>query len=64
MPVGLLRIREFHAELGKAESALLKARHAYADHMALCLVCSRRVIEPDAIASIHEKLRNEAESRI
>jgi hypothetical protein len=44
-----------------AESVLCRARSAYAEHMAHCLVCSRSLIDPDAILSIQEKLDKAAE---
>jgi len=57
IPVGLPKIHEFERQVRNAESALIKARHAYAEHMAHCLTCSRRLVVPDAIAIIHKKLR-------
>jgi hypothetical protein len=57
MPVGLPRVHEFQKQVKNAESALFKARYAYADHMSHCLVCSRRLVAPDAIEIIHDKLK-------
>lgn len=57
MPLGLPKVHEFQKQVLNAESALFKARHAYAEHMAYCVVCSRRLVGPDAIETIHEKLQ-------
>jgi len=57
MPVGLPKINAFQMQVRNAQSALFKSRHAYAEHMAYCLVCSRRLVEPDAISIIHERLK-------
>ena len=57
MPLGLPKIHEFQMQVKNAESALFKSRYAYADHMAHCIKCSRRLIVPDAISEIQEKLR-------
>jgi hypothetical protein len=57
MPVGLPKIHEFQNQVRKAESSLFRSRHAYAEHMAHCLVCSSRLVVPDALSIIHEKLR-------
>ena len=62
MPVGLPRIHQFQMQVRSAESTLYKARYAYADHMAHCVTCSRRLIVPDAISEIREKLRASEES--
>lgn len=64
MPIGLPKVFEFQREVKNAESALFKARHAFAEHMAHCIVCSRRLITADAISVIHDKLKesNEATS--
>lgn len=56
MPVGPPRIQEFQKEANHAHSELIKARHAYVAHMARCLVCSERLITPDALVTIREKL--------
>ena len=56
MPLGHEKIREFQLQAWAAESASFKARSAYAEHMAHCIVCSRSLIEPDAILTIQEKL--------
>ena len=57
MPVGLPKIHEFERQVKNAESALFKARYAYTQHMAHCLTCSGRLVMPDAVSIIHEKLR-------
>ena len=36
-------------------------RSAYAEHMAHCLVCSRRLVTPDAVARLYEKLKRASE---
>jgi hypothetical protein len=61
MPVGLPKVHEFQRQVRNAESALFKARYAYTDHMAHCLACSSRLVVPDAIAIIQEKLREASE---
>jgi hypothetical protein len=64
MPLGHEKIREFQLEVWGAESALHKARSAYAIHMAHCLVCSRTLIDADAVLVIHEKLHRAADSSV
>ena len=61
LPVGVPKIHEFQKRVRNAESALYKARFAYTDHMANCLICSRRLVVPDAIEIIQEKLRELSE---
>jgi hypothetical protein len=56
IPVGLPQIHEFQREAQHAHSELIKARNAYVEHMAECLVCSRRLITSDAVVTIREKL--------
>ena len=56
MPVGPPRVHEFQVEANHAHSELIKARHAYVDHMARCLVCSERLVTSDAVVTIREKL--------
>ena len=58
MPVGPPKVHEFQNQVRNSESALVKARYAYTDHMAHCIVCSRRLVVPDAIETIHEKLKS------
>jgi hypothetical protein len=57
MPVGLPKIHEFQMQVKSAESALVKTRHAYSEHMAHCIVCSGRLVTPDAISLIRERLK-------
>lgn len=52
MPVGLPKSLEFERQARVAETLLYKARFAYADHMAHCVDCSRRLVAPDAISII------------
>jgi len=61
MPLGPESIREFQLQVWDGESMLFKARFAYAEHMAHCLVCSRRLITSDAVATIYEKLKKAPE---
>ncbi len=56
IPVGLPQVHEFQEEAHLANLELIKARHAYVEHMAHCLVCSRRLITSDAVTAIREKL--------
>lgn len=60
MPVGLPKLYEFQVRVKAAASALFISRRDYADHMAHCIACSRRLVVPDAIALIQEKLEQEA----
>lgn len=46
----------FQQEARNAHAELVKARHAYVEHMAECLVCSQRLITIDAVATIRQKL--------
>ena len=57
MPVGLPKVDEFQRQVRSAESSLYEGRHAYADHMAHCVVCSRELVSADAIPQILEKLK-------
>src|ERR1700719_3999188 len=57
MPVGLRKVHEFQQEAKEAQSELVKSRHAYVQHMAHCLVCSGKLIVPDAVATIRTKLK-------
>jgi hypothetical protein len=57
IPVGLPQVREFLTEAHHAHGELIRARHAYVQHMAHCLVCSRRLITSDALDTIREKLK-------
>jgi hypothetical protein len=56
LPVGLPKIHEFKQEAEEAHAALLKSRYAYVQHMASCLVCSGKLVVPDAVAAIRAKL--------
>jgi hypothetical protein len=58
MPVGPAQVHEFQMEATHAQVEFQKSRHAYVRHMAECVVCSRRLITDDAVAEIHEKLKN------
>ena len=56
IPVGPAKVHEFQKEAAHAKSELQKARHAYVEHMAECVLCSRRLVGPDAVIDIREKL--------
>jgi hypothetical protein len=56
MPVGPPQVDEFQQEAHHAHAELIKTRRAYVEHMASCLVCSRRLITSDAVVAIREKL--------
>ncbi len=56
MPVGPPQVHEFQKEASHAHAVLIKARHSYVEHMASCLVCSKRLITSDAVVTIREKL--------
>jgi hypothetical protein len=56
MPVGPAKVHEFQIEAKHAQAELQKIRHAYVEHMAECVVCSRRLITTDALIMIREKL--------
>lgn len=57
MPVGFPKVGEFNKQVKLAESELFAARHAYVNHLSQCLICSRGLVAPDAIAKITEILR-------
>ncbi len=59
MPVGPDKVGQFQIQASKAQSELLKARFSYADHMAHCMKCSRRLVASDAISTIQERLEND-----
>jgi hypothetical protein len=56
MPVAPPQVHEFQEEAHHAHAELIKARRDYIEHMASCLLCSRRLITSDAVVSIREKL--------
>ena len=58
MPVAPPQVHAFQMEARHAQSELNKARRAYVEHMSECLPCSRRLITPDAVDTIREKLRS------
>jgi len=63
MTVGLPKVHEFQQEAREAHSELVKSRHAYVQHMAYCLVCSGKLIVPDAVPTIRAKLKGSRPSR-
>jgi hypothetical protein len=58
IPVGFSQVHEFQKEARHAQAELQKSRHAYVEHMAECVSCSRRLITPDAVVTIREKLNS------
>jgi len=58
MPVGPPQVQTFHIEAKHAQSELNKARHAYVEHLSECLACSKRLITPDALDTIRERLNH------
>lgn len=56
MPVGPAHLHDFMIEAHHAQSEMIQSRHAYVQHMAGCLVCSRRIVASDALIAIREKL--------
>jgi hypothetical protein len=58
MTVSVTEIDAFQIEARHARSALNRCRHVFVEHMASCLVCSRRLIVSDAVVTIREKLND------
>jgi len=58
MPVGPPQVHVFQIEARHAQAELYKARHAYVEHTSECLSCSKRLITPDALDTIRERLRS------
>jgi len=58
MPVGFPKVHEFQKEAQQAHAELTSSRHAYVEHMAGCLVCSRGLVTSDAVVTIREKLNS------
>jgi len=58
MPVCPPQVHVFQMEARHAQAELYKARHAYVEHMSECLACSKRLITPDALDTIRERLRS------
>jgi hypothetical protein len=56
LPVGPPQVHEFQVEARQAHAELLRTRHAYVEHMASCMACSRRLVTSDALVTIREKL--------
>lgn len=57
MPVGPPQVHEFQKEARQANAELIRARYAYVEHMANCLVCSKRLVTSDAVVTVREKLK-------
>ena len=60
MPLGHEKIQEFQNQAWEAESKARKSCSALAEHMAQCIVCSRSLINPDAMSIIQAKLEKAA----
>ncbi len=58
LPVGYSQVHEFQTEAQHARIELTKARNFYVEHMSRCLKCSRRLVAPDALFAVREKLHN------
>lgn len=58
LPVGYSQVHEFQTEARHAQAELTAARNFYVEHMSKCLVCSRRLVTPDALVTIRAKLHN------
>lgn len=46
MPLSPIQQKEISDVARKAEAVLIKARHAYVEHLANCIVCSRHLVRP------------------
>ena len=57
MPVGPTQVHSFHIEARHAQAELNRARRAYVEHMSECLTCSGRLITPDAVDPIRQRLK-------
>ena len=44
MPLGPVKLKEISQAARKADGAHINARHAYAEHVAECLVCRRHLV--------------------
>jgi len=44
IPLGPAKLKEFAQSAKEAESKHVKARHAYVDHIANCLSCSKKIV--------------------
>ena len=64
LPVAPQKVGEFQNQVKNAESELVKARSAYAKHMAHCLVCSRGLVLPNAISIVLAKLKKVSEESV
>jgi len=58
LPVGYPQVHEFQIEARHAHAELTAARNLYVEHMSQCLKCSRRLVGPDALVAVREKLQN------
>jgi len=57
LPAGYPQVHEFQVEARHAQVELTAARNFYVEHMARCLRCSRRLVAPDALLAVRERLR-------
>jgi hypothetical protein len=44
LPLGPIKLREISQAARKADGLHINARHAYAGHIANCLICSRHLV--------------------
>ena len=44
IPLGPVKLKEFAQSAKEAESKHVKARHAYVEHIAACLSCSKKIV--------------------
>lgn len=45
IPIGVTRLREIAQATRQAEKELLRARHAYVEHMTECIKCSHHIVQ-------------------
>ena len=58
--MGLDKVHEFQTQVSRSQAGFAKARFEYVFHMAHCIRCSRRLVAPDAIPIIEERLKNDS----
>jgi len=60
LPVELDKVHEFQTQVSRSQAGVAKARFEYVFHIAHCIRCSRRLVAPDAIPIIEERLKNDS----